>query len=136
MIDIENELFTKLETRLRSEYYPQEISVYGEYVRVPALFPSVIITESDNYVLERTQTGTEVENHAIVVYEINVYSNKEIGKKSECKKIFKIIDEEIGELGFTRIMLNPVPNFEDSTIYRMTGRYRAVVSLDKIIYRR
>jgi len=136
VIDIENELFTKLETRLRSEYYPQEISVYGEYVRVPALFPSVIITESDNYVLERTQTGTEVENHAIVVYEINVYSNKEIGKKSECKKIFKIIDEEIGELGFTRIMLNPVPNFEDSTIYRMTGRYRAVVSLDKIIYRR
>jgi len=39
-------------------------------------------------------------------------------------------------LGFTRIVLNPVPDMNDATIYRMVARYRAVVSRDEIIYRR
>ena len=30
----------------------------------------------------------------------------------------------------------PIPNLEDATIYRMVGRYTAVVSTDKEIYRR
>jgi len=30
----------------------------------------------------------------------------------------------------------PIPNIEDATIYRMVGRYTAVVSTDKVIYRR
>jgi hypothetical protein len=70
------------------------------------------------------------------MYEVNVYSNKKSGKKSECKKIISIIDEEMSALGFTRIMLQPIPNMDDATKYRMTARYRAVVSKDKVIYRR
>ena len=76
-----------------------------------------------------------VENHAGLMYEVNVYSNK-TGKKSECKSIFKMIDEEFASMGFTRILKEPIPNIEDATIYRMVGRYTAVVSTDKVIYRR
>jgi hypothetical protein len=70
------------------------------------------------------------------MYEVNVYSNKTVGKKSECIEIIALIDEEMLAMGFSRITLTPVPNENDSTIYRMVGRYRAVVSSDHIIFRR
>jgi len=134
VIDIENELFTKIATALREEF--SSIFVTGETVKAPASFPCVSIVEMDNYTLDRTKTSGNVENHANIVYEINVYSNKTTGKKTECKAIFKDIDREMTELGFTRIMRSPVPNMEDLTIYRMVGRYRAVISKNERIYGR
>jgi hypothetical protein len=134
VINIESEVFNTLATELRAEYSP--ISVYGEYVKAPSVFPCVTIEEKDNYVLERTQTSDGIENHAGLLYEINVYSNKSSGKKSQCKEIFTLIDGEMASMGFTRTMLNPFPNEEDATIYRMIGRYKAVVSSDQKIYRR
>ena len=134
MIDIENEVFNRIATRLREEFNP--ISVYGEYIKSPAVFPAVIIEERGNSAHERTQDSGSVENHARLMYEVNVYSNKQTGKKSECKAIFKVIDDEFATMGFTRILKEPIPNIEDATIYRMVGRYTAVVSTDKVIYRR
>ena len=134
MIDIENEVFDRIATRLREEFNP--ISVYGEYIKSPAVFPAVIIEERGNSAHERTQDSGSVENHARLMYEVNVYSNKQAGKKSECKSIFKVIDDEFAAMGFTRILKEPIPNIEDATIYRMVGRYTAVVSTDKVIYRR
>lgn len=46
------------------------------------------------------------------------------------------IDDLMMGLNFTRKMLEPVPNQDGATIYRMLGRYRAVVSKNKTIYRR
>ena len=70
------------------------------------------------------------------MYEVNVYSNKQVGKKTECKDLFKVIDNEFKEMGFTRILKEPVPNLENATIYRMIGRYTAVSSADGKIFRR
>ena len=56
------------------------------------------------------------------------FPNKATGKKSECKAIIKIIDNIMLSLGFDRPFLNPIPNQEDATIYRMKARYVAVVS--------
>lgn len=134
MIDIENEVFSRIATRLRNEFNP--ISVYGEYVKSPASFPAVSIEEKANSVYQRTQDGANVENHALVMYEVNVYSNTQVGKKSQCKAIFKVIDDEFKQMGFTRTLSESIPNLENATIYRMIGRYSAVVSVDKLIYRR
>ena len=134
MIDIESTIFERLSTVLRANY--SNISVYGEYVKTPASFPCVTIEEKDNYVLERTQSSEGIENHAVLMYEINVYSNKKTGKKSQCKDIFSLIDREMQDMGFTRTMLNSIPDMDDATIYRMVGRYKAVVSTNKTIYRR
>lgn len=134
MINIESEVFNTLATVLRAEYNP--ISIYGEYVKAPSVFPCVTIEEKDNYVYERSQTSGGIENHAGLMYEINVYSNKKTGKKSQCKDIFSLIDGEMQDMGFTRTMLNPIPDMDDATIYRMVGRYKAVVSTNKTIYRR
>lgn len=133
MIDIENEVFTIIADKLRA-IYPQ-IVVVGEDARLSSEFPCVSIVEADNYIYRQSQDSTNNENHAQLMYEINVYSNKTIGKKSECKEILSIIDEELSRLGFTRTMKNPI-SMDDATIFRLVARYSAVVSKEKIIYRR
>ena len=134
MIDIEHELFEILATTVRNKY--PNVFITGEYVKAPSVFPCVSIIEVDNQVNRSTRDSGNIENHAQVLYEVNVYSNKTSGKKSECKSIIALIDTKMGELGFTRTMLNPIPNEENATIYRMVARYRAVISKDKTIYRR
>lgn len=134
MIDIESQVFTRIATRLRETF--DGIYVTGEYVKTPSSFPAVSLVEMDNAPLVRTQTTDSVENHAVLMYELNVYSNKAVGKKTESRMIAGVVDEEMAAMGFTRIMLNPIPNMDDATIYRITGRYRAVVSKDHTITRR
>lgn len=134
MIDIENELFTKVATALRAEY--PKIFVTGEYVKAPPSFPCVMFVEMDNTPYRRTQTDVDMENHVTIMYEVDVFSNKTKGKKAECKAIVKIVDDIMLSLGFDRPFLNPIPNQDDATIYRMKGRYIAVVSKDNVIYRR
>ena len=134
MIDIENEVFNHVATEMKLRY--PSVFVTGEYVRSPSSFPCVMLMEMDNAMYRITQTTSNLENHVRVMYELNVYSNKVTGKKSECKEIAAFVDAELQKLGFTRTMLHPTPNMEDATIYRITGRYIAVVSQDKIIYRR
>lgn len=133
MIDIENEVFTKIASELRSQF--TGINVYGEDVRSPSQFPCVSIVEADNYTVKSTQDSGSNENHANLMYEVNVYSNKTSGKKTECKEILSVIDDILLGLGFTRTMKNSV-SMDDATIYRMVTRYTAIVSTNQTIYRR
>lgn len=134
MIDMENEIFNEVSERVRTKY--PNIFMTGEYVKSPSSFPCVSLVEADNATFRNSQTSDGKENHAAVMYELNVYSNKTKGKKAECKEIVAFIDEILMELNFTRLMLEPVPNQDEATIYRMLGRYRAVISKNKTIYRR
>lgn len=134
MINVENEIFNKVAEAVRAVYPSAFMS--GEYVRTPSKFPFVSLIEMSNTAYDRTQSSGGLENHASLMYEVNVYSNKKSGKKSECKAIATLIDNELAALGFSRTMLQPVPNMDDATIYRMTGRYTAVISKDKKLYRR
>ena len=134
MIDIENQVFNRVATRVREQF--PDISMAGEYVKSPSSFPAVSLVEMDNSIREATIDSGSNENHVNVMYEVNVYSNKTVGKKTECKAIITLIDEEMLAMGFVRSTLTPVPNEYDATIYRMVGRYRATVSTDHKIYRR
>ena len=134
MIDCENEIFSKVAKAVKAAY--PSVSMSGEYVRTPSKFPFVSLIEMSNTAYDRTQTSGSLENHASLMYEVNIYSNKKSGKKSECKEIAALIDNELATLGFSRTMLQPIPNMDDATIYRITGRYTAVISKDKKLYRR
>ena len=128
MIDIETEVFSIVSAEVRKKY--PKIYMTGEYVKSPPSFPCVSLIETN------TRDSGCIENHAQVLYEVNVYSNKTSGKKTECKAIIALIDSKMEALGFTRTLMNPVPNEEDATVYRMVARYRAIVSKNKTIYRR
>ena len=134
MIDIENLVFDRVAKRVREQF--PNIFMTGEYVNSPASFPAASVVEMDNSIRENTIDSGSNENHVNVMYEVNVYSNKTTGKKSECKAIMALLDNEMTAMGFERITLTPVPNEYDSTIYRMVARYRAAVSSNHTIYRR
>ena len=134
MIDIENEVFNRVATRVREQF--PDIFMVGEYVSSPSSFPAASLVEMENSVREATIDSGSNENHVNVMYEVNVYSNKTTGKKTECKAIMALIDTEMTAMGFARSTLTPVPNEYDSTIYRMVGRYAAAISTDYKIFRR
>ena len=134
MINVESEIFSRVAESVRAAF--PAVFMSGEYVRTPPKFPFVSLVEMSNTAYDRTQSSGGLENHASLMYEVNVYSNKKSGKKSECKAIAALIDDEMAALGFSRSMLQPIPNMDDATIYRMTGRYTAVISKDKKLYRR
>lgn len=120
MITIENEIFTELATALRAKY--EDIFVSGEYVLAPPKFPAVSIEEADNYTAT-SEVDSGGDNFSVVMYEINVYTNKTVGKKSQAKEIMALIDSTLTGRNFTRVSSTPVPNM-DGSIYRITARYR------------
>ena len=89
MISIENEVFSTIAVAVRDKY--PSIYLTGEYVKSPPSFPAGSIVEMDNTTYTSTQTSSENETHANVMYEVNVYSNKAKGKKTECKDHSTII---------------------------------------------
>lgn len=133
MIDMEAALFTGLARALRTAF--PGVTVAGEYVNAPSKLPFVSIEEADNFVDARQRDSSDRERYAALLYEVNVYSNKAGGKKGECRKILGYIDAMMYELNFTRISMNPVPNLEDGTIYRLNARYEAMADGEKT-YRR
>lgn len=131
MIDCENEVYTRVATVLREKF--PGIDIAGDYVKAPSSFPHVSITQSDNAVISGRMTGSA--EMAQVMFEVNVYSNKAEGKKTECKSIMNVIDQTLFAMNFKRLALTPVPNMEDATIYRLVARYR-VATDGKHFYRR
>ena len=131
MIDCENEVYTRIARVLRDKF--SGINIAGEYVNAPSSFPHVSITQSDNSVVSEQMTGSA--EMAQVMFEINIYSNKADGRKTECKSIAKVIDDVMFKMNFKRMALTPIPNMEDATIYRIVARYR-VMTYGKYFYRR
>lgn len=136
MIDIESQVFTTVATALRDTYGASNIYVTGEYVSQPPKFPAVFIAEMDNSVDLRGRDTANIENYASVMYQVDVFSNKNAGKKAQAREIMALVDGQFAALGFSRTFLNPVQNMNDATVYRMTARYQAVVGTDQTIYRR
>lgn len=130
MVTIESEIYTELAEALRSEF--EGIFVSGEYVAAPPRFPAVSIEEADNYTAT-SELDTDGEKFSVVMYEINIYTNKTVGKKSQAKAILAVIDNLLIGRNFTRLSAPPVPNI-DSSIYRITARYRAETD-GKMVYR-
>lgn len=133
MIDMETEIFNEVSKRVREQY--PDIFMTGEYVKTPPSFPCISLVEVDNITFRNSQTTKGQENHVTVMYELNVYSNRTKGKKAECKELAGFVDEILMELNFTRTMLEPVPNQDNATIYRMFGRYRAIIGKANTIFR-
>lgn len=133
MNTIENEVFTLVKNELITEFGVNNILVTGEYNPTPSKFPCVYLYEADNF-----NAGYDGCNHEVVtgvMYEIQVYTNKQNGKKAQAKNIMQVIDALLTRYGFTRTFMQQVPNMNDATIFRMVARYSAAV-IDNVIYRR
>lgn len=134
MIDIENQVFTQVKQAILADH--PGVFIAGDYVDAPADFPCVNIMEMSNTALESTRDSSSNERHSVLMYEVNVYSTKSSGRKTEAKKLAQSADAAFQRLGFTRSMLAPIINAADTSVYRILGRYTAIVDKNEIIYRR
>lgn len=135
MINVENEVFSTVSTALRAEY-PNMNPLSGARQPAPEDLPVAVGMEMDNSTYQRTLDLSGTENHATVMWQWEVYSNKMPGKKAECKAIMEIIDTQMIGMGFLRTGSGPMnmPN-ADNSIYRMVARYKAVVSKSGAVHR-
>ena len=122
MIDCESVVFQACADAFRA-VYPNGF-IAGEYVAQPPKFPAVMVVEMDNNVDERAMDNGNIENAVNVMYQVDVYSNLNKGKKAQAKTIIALIDEVLAKYRFVRTFCNPIQNMNDATIYRMTARYR------------
>lgn len=131
MIDQEAKVFQACADAFRAEYPNGFIA--GEYVPQPPKFPAVSIVEMDNAIDQRGVDNGGIENAVNVMYQVDVYSNLNTGKKAQAKAIIALIDEVLAQHRFVRTFCNPIQNFNDATIYRMTARYRRRITDTELI---
>ena len=120
MINIENYIIDLIANSL------SDITVLSDYVDMPPEFPCVTVIEDSNISAQTFDNASRTENHADLLYSVNVYSNLVSGAKAQAKGIMDRIDAILENLKFERIMCQPMPNV-DRTIYRYTARYRVRV---------
>ena len=122
MIEIESKVYSPIAIALKEQY--PDIYVTSEPAPTPSKALAVSIVQQDSFSSARMQDNTLTEKFATVMFQVDVYSNKQTGKKSQCKEVMNVIDKMLFEMNFMRLSLNPIP-MEDSGYYRLTARYRA-----------
>lgn len=134
MIDFNNEVFTTVATAVRDNH--AGITVTGEYTRRPSKFPAVTLDEVSNVMVGWLEDSSNEEKFAGVTYRLQVFSNKQSGKKAEARGIFATADAEMRRLGFRSMTYAVTPEIYDSTIYTITATYEAIVSTEGYVYAR
>ena len=134
MIDVNNEVFTNVAKAVRDNHVGT--TVVGENVRKPSKLPAVTIDEIENVVVDRLEDSSNEEKFAGVTYKVQIFSNKQSGKKAEARAIFATADAEMRRMGFRRVTYAATPEIYDSTIYQINATYEAVVSATGYVYRR
>ena len=133
MIDKLNEVFSSVAAPVR-EAHPN-ITVTGEYTRQPSKFPALTLDETENVMVDRLEDSSKEERFAGVTYRLQVFSNKQSGKKAEARAIFATADDVMRRLGFRRVTYTSTPEIYESTIYSITATYEAIVSADGTTYK-
>lgn len=134
MIDFNSEVFTTVATAVRDNHIGA--TVIGEYTRKPSKFPTVTLDETQNVMVDWLEDSSNEENFAGVTYRLQVFSNKQNGKKAEARAIFATADAEMRRMGFRRVSYTTTPEIYKSTVYEITATYEAIVSWDGYVYAR
>ena len=122
MIDIESKIYSPIATALKAAY--SGIFVTSEPTPIPEKSLVVGIVQMDNYMSINRLDNSGRERYSTLMFQVDVYSNKQTGKKSQCKEVIDFVDKMMFDLNFTRLSLTPIPSPETG-YYRYTARYRA-----------
>lgn len=133
MIDISNELFTHIKNSVEQNFNG-EIYVLGESLGTPSKFPCVTYEEISNIPVHLDSAAQN--KYARLNIRIQVFSNKQTGKRAEARKIYSIVDECLQNVGFHANSFSVKPNFYLTDIYQITSTYEAVTDRNGFIFRR
>lgn len=101
------------------------------YVPSPTAYPAASLYELSNVTDPQWQSSTPVENFSMITYQLDCYAKT----KPECKALYKVADERMISLGFTRVNGTFLDNFDNTNVFRYTARYEAEIDNDGVIYR-
>lgn len=132
MLDFNNEIFTTVARAVRNNHIGTTVT--GEYTRKPSKFPTVTLDETQNVMVDWLEDSSNEENFAGVTYRLQVFTNKQNGKKAEARAIFATADAEMRRMGFRRVSYTTTPEIYKSTVYEITATYEAIVSWDGFVY--
>jgi hypothetical protein len=131
VIDYSNEIFNTVAVDLRSIY--PEIRVVGEYVASPAAFPTVTLDEISNIPVHLDSAGES--KYARVQYRVQIFSNRESGKRTQAREIYASVDAKMQALGLFCKTYTTTPAIYNSEIYSITATYEGVIDRNGVIYR-
>lgn len=124
-LNVLDKVFQKVKSHLisKSKYSPHIV----KSVPLKPKYPLVVVSEIDNYEIERTTLNEEIIDGYI--YEFDIYAaNKEEGSNKIAgveiaRELAGLIDEVMKSGGAKRMFARPTPNVA-RTLFRMTMRYR------------
>lgn len=123
MIDIKNLVFDTVYNALIQQY--PNANITSGYDEQNAVFPTVIIRQTNNQPYRNSATDDCSENHTRLTFEVEVESDKETGGRSECEEILNAADAVMQSMKFRRIHMNRALNI-DRTIWRQYARYEVI----------
>jgi len=132
MIDAESAIYQKLSAAMKADN--PDLTCINEPVASTESFPCLSIVEADNASYEGSMADIQAERHAVLTYEIAALANGGAGAKDQCKALMARADDEMRQMGFTR--LSCTQQKDQSGSYRMIARFRGVIGEDYTIYRR
>lgn len=128
MIDITNEILTKLKSELDG------VSVLSTYQSTTNNFPTVTIEEVDNSVYTPSKDSAGYQ-HSNLAFMIEIYTNGS-RRMSDAKLLRSKIDNIMSkDYGMARGRPIVIPNYLDSSVYRYRLTYTGLIDKNKKIYR-
>lgn len=124
MIDIDNLVVDTIQNAFTAA--SKDVLVLSEYTMIPESFPCCMVRMLKNATYARSLDQDLHAHHVTVSYQIDIFSNKESGAKSEVKELADIVDGAMVGMKFVLNDYSIITN-EDRTIHRATSRYSAIV---------
>lgn len=124
MIDIESLVFDTVYNTLHASY--PNVNITAGYDEQNAIFPAVIVRQTNNQPYREANTDDCAENYSRVTFEIEVFSDKADDGRSECKELIIAADNAMQSMKFRRVHLNRPLNI-DRTLWRQYARYEVIV---------
>ena len=124
MINIESKVFDTVFNAVTAIYPNADVTT--GFDEKTAIFPCVVVEETDNAAFRKTITDDCAENHARIIYEISVYTDNANNAKTIGKNILEIVDDAMQSLKFRRNRKNKPLNIA-RTIFRQYARYDVIV---------
>lgn len=124
MIDIESLVFDTVYNAIHASY--PNVNITAGYDEQNAMFPAVIVRQTNNQPYRDANTDDCAENYSRVTFEVEVVSDKADGGRSECKELLIAADDAMQSMKFRRVHLNRPLN-TDRTLWRQYARYEVIV---------
>lgn len=134
MINIDDRVFAIVFEAVKA--VAPEAQICDPHIASPSIFPCVTVQLADNATTPSVIGSRNKARYARITYQVEVYSNKDNGKKSECYKIMAAISDALILRNFQQIVMTPTPNLKDASIYRLTARFQVIADNKNKTYRR